>query len=120
MTVKFIRFGKLSSTLRITPKGWVRKKGRKNEWYLKTGKHLSQPIIVDVKEYDQTVDYSQKTGCVAHLGEFAGRGCDVDVLRKNKKEAVKDCFVFMRKNEGLDHVKLLLSQLCFEQEKNNY
>ncbi len=119
MTTKSIKIGKLLLLLRIAPKGWVKRKGSKSAWRLKAGKNLSQPIGVHVREYDQNVDYSQKTGFVAQLYEFVGRSCSVDVLRKNKKEAIKDCYKFMRQNIGLKHVQFLLAKYCFEQEQIN-
>ena len=74
-----------------------------------------EPLGVYVKKFDAQVDNSYKNGYEATLGEFAGRFCRIAPLRSTLREAVKDCFEFMKAHNDRRLLKVRLSEQYFVQ-----
>ena len=83
-------------SVKIVPAGWKPRKARDYEWFLTADKGSSQPLGVYIKEFNAQVDNRYKNGYQASLGEFAGRWCRIAPLRSTLREAIKDCFEFMK------------------------
>lgn len=100
-------------TPKFLPHGWIKRKGHPYEWVLKADKDSSQPLGVYLSEFDHKVDYRQKDGYQATLGEFASRFCYVAPLRNVFTTAIKDCIEFMKNHSKVDKIRIILSKYSF-------
>jgi len=105
---------KLLSVKKV-PAGWSLRKAREYEWHLTVDKESSQPLGVYIKRFDAQVDNSYKNGYQATIGEFAGRWCRVAPLRNTLREAIKDCFEFMKAHDDRRLLKFRLDEQYFGQ-----
>jgi len=103
---------------KFLPKGWVRRINHKHEWFLESDKNCSQPIVIYLSKFDHNIDYRNKDGYQATLGECAGRFCHVAPLRKIFSDALDDCFTFMKNHTNLNKIKRMLSENSFNPEYN--
>lgn len=97
------------------PSGWKLRKGCEHEWVLTADKGNSQPLGVYAKRFEAQVDNSYKNGYQASLGGFAGRYYRVAPLRSTLREAVKDCFEFMKAHDDKHLLKVRLGEQYFVQ-----
>ena len=77
------------------PNEWETRKGHSNEWILKEDKNISQPLTVYIHTFNSSVDYSNKNGYQATLGELAGRHYFIRRVRPTLTQALNDCLKFM-------------------------
>ena len=61
------------------------------------------------------LDNRYKNGFQASLGEFAGRWCRIAPLRSTLREALKDCFEFMKAHNDKRLLRIQLDEQDFAQ-----
>jgi len=98
---------------KFLPQGWVRRRDHQHEWFLESDKGSSQPIGIYLSKFDHNIDYRNKDGYQATLGECAGQFCYIAPLRKIFSDALDDCFTFMKKYNNLNKIKRMLSEYSF-------
>jgi len=92
------------------PNEWETRKGHSNEWILKEDKHNSQPLTVYIHSFNSAVDYSNKDGYQATLGEFAGRHYFIKPIRATLNQALNDCLKFMSRFKTSETLKRFFEQ----------
>jgi len=108
-------FCKRSLSVKRIPAGWKPRKPHDYEWFLTADRGSPQPLGVYVKEFNAKIDNRRKNGFQASLGEFAGRWCRIAPLRNTLREAIKDCFEFMKTHDGKHLLKIRLDEQYFAQ-----
>jgi len=112
---KFPSVRKKALRFKKAPLGWKHRKDRAFEWNLVADERNPQPLGVYVKMFNAQIDNSYKNGYQATLGEFAGRYCRVAPLRSTHREALRDCFKFMKTHCDKRLLKIRLSEQFFAQ-----
>ncbi len=101
---------------KFLPQGWLRRMNHKHEWFLESDKDSSQPIVIYLSKFDHSVDYRNKDGYQATLGEFAGRFCHVAPLRNTFRNALDDCYAFMKDHTNLNKIRRMLSEYSYNKK----
>ena len=95
----------ITTQIKMFPNEWERRKNHENEWILKEGRNSPQPLTLYIHSFNSSVDYSNKNGYQATLGEFAGRHYFIRRVRPTLKQALNDCLKFMNRFKTTETLK---------------